>query len=168
MKIYINHFNLCILPDILKTLSKYKIHSEEYWQIYSSEGIYLVDNNSTIKLNPVDHDIVILKEFYEDFTLIVDPSFFIVEKVVQLPSEHVSIKVKRDIFNLNETTNTIIKNKNSIKLVIESEEVKKPNTIENNEFEYLPKDIYFELPNGSDIKNDLVKEELIVFLSLLK
>jgi hypothetical protein len=74
-----------------------------------------------------------------------------------------------NIFHLNETTNTIIKNKNSIKLVIESEEVKKSNTIESDsDSEYVSKDIYFELPNGSDIKNDLVKEELIVFLSLLK
>ena len=154
MKIYINHFNLLVLPDLLKSLSKYKVKSEEYWKIYSSEGIYLVDEKSTFKLKPVDHDIIILKKFYEEFTLIVDPSFFIIEKSTQIPSEHISIKIKREIFELNK--NNIIK-QNSIKLVIESEQIN----------EYIPKDIYFELPNDSNINDDLVKEELIVFLSLL-
>ena len=158
MKIYINHFNLLVLPDLLKSLSKYKVKSEEYWKIYSSEGIYLIDEKSTFKLKPVDHDIIILKQFYEEFTLIVDPSFFIIEKSTQIPSEHISIKIKREIFELKEN-NTI--KQNSIKLVIESEQ------INESKDEYIPKDIYFELSNDSNIKDALVKEELIVFLSLL-
>jgi hypothetical protein len=36
-----------------------------------------------------------------------------------------------------------------------------------SENEFKPRDIYFELPNGTNIDNILVKEELIVFLSLL-
>ena len=158
MKIYINHFNLLVLPDLLKSLSKYKVKIEEYWKIYSSEGIYLIDEKSTFKLKPVDHDIIILKQFYEEFTLIVDPSFFIIEKSTQIPSEHISIKIKREIFELKEN-NTI--KQNSIKLVIESEQ------INESKDEYTPKDIYFELPNDSNINDALVKEELIVFLSLL-
>ena len=158
MKIYINHFNLLVLPDLLKSLSKYKVKIEEYWKIYSSEGIYLIDEKSTFKLKPVDHDIIIFKKFYEEFTLIVDPSFFIIEKSTQIPSEHISIKIKREIFELKEN-NTI--KQNSIKLVIESEQ------INESKDEYIPKDIYFELPNDSNINDALVKEELIVFLSLL-
>jgi len=154
MKIYINHFNLLVLPDLLKSLNKYKVKSEEYLKIYTPEGIYLVDEKSTFKLKPVDHDIIILKQFYEEFTLVVDPSFFIIEKSTQIPSEHISIKIKREIFELNK--NNTIKQK-SVKLVIESEEIN----------EYIPKDIYFELPNDTNIKDELVKEELNVFLSLL-
>lgn len=171
MKIYIDHFNLRILPDLIKTLSKYKMHSEEFLQLYSPEGIYLVDLNSTMKLNPVDHEIIILKNFYEEFTLIVDPSFYIIEKTNQIPQEHITTKVKRDYFNLNDTSS---KNKNLIKLVIESEKINESNSGFNflnknySENGYVPTDIYFELPNGSNIKDDLVKEELIVFLSNLK
>jgi hypothetical protein len=165
MKIYIDHFNLNILPELIKTLSEYKRGSEEFLQLYSSDGIYLINNNSTMRLKPIDHDIIIQKKFYKEFTLIVDPSFFIVEKVVQIPPQHIARKMKRDIFNLS------ITNKKSIKLVIESEEINEPasgfNFLDNNKDNCTPKDIYFELPNGSDIKDALVKEELIVFLSLL-
>jgi len=170
MKIYINHFNLCILPDLLKNLSKYKINSEEFLQLYSPDGIYLIDHSSTMKLKPVDHDIVILNNFYENYTLIVDPSFYIVEKTQQIPPEHISTKMKREIYNLNKNS---ITNKNSIKLVIEFEEIIQTDTgfdfLNKNtiEYGYIPKDIYFELSNSSNINDALVKEELIVFLSLL-
>jgi len=170
MKIYINHFNLLVLSDLLKTLIKYKISSEDFLQLYSPEGIFLIDQGSTMKLNPIDHDIEILQNFYEEFTLIVDPSFYILEKTNQIPPEHIKIRVKRDTFDLN--NKSITKNK-LIKLVIESEKVNETesgfNFLNNNKSEngYVPKDIYFELPNGSNIKDALVKEELIVFLSLL-
>lgn len=170
MKIYINHFNLFVLPDLLKTLSKYKISSEEFLQLYSPDGIYLIDQGSTMKLKPVDHDIVILKNFYENYTVIVDPSFYIIEKTLQIPPEHITTKIKREFYNLNEKSSS---NKNSIKLVIEFEEANQIDrgfdVLNKNriEYGYLPKDIYFELPNSSNINDALVKEELIVFLSLL-
>jgi hypothetical protein len=168
MKIYINHFNLLILNNILKSLNEYLIKSEEYIQFYSPDGIFIVDEINTFKLKPVDNDIIVLNNFYNEFTLIVDPSFFIVEKVVQIPTEFISTRMKRDIFVSN--TNKI---QGEIKLVIESEIL---NQIENgfsflnkniSENEFKPRDIYFELPNGTNIDNILVKEELIVFLSLL-
>jgi len=142
--------------------------SEEFLQLYSPEGIYLIDQNSTIKLKPVDHDIIILKNFYKDLTLIVDPSYYIVEKTNQIPPEHITAKIKREFYKFNENNA-----KNSVKLVIESEKVNEThlgfdflnkNYSENG---YVPKDIYFELPNGSNVKDSLVKEELIVFLSNL-
>jgi hypothetical protein len=155
MKIYINHFNLFILPDLLKNLSKYKINSEEFLQVYSPDGIYLIDESSTMILKPVDRDIVILNNFYENYTLIIDPSFYIIEKTHQIPQEHISTKIKKEFYKLN---------KNYMKLVIEFEEIIQTDTIENG---YTPKDIYFELSNSSNINDALVKEELIVFLSLL-
>jgi len=168
MKIYINHFNLLILNNILKYIDKYLIKSEEYIQLYSPDGIFVIDENNTLKLKPVDHDVIVLNNFYNEFTLIVDPSFFIVEKVIQMPTEFISVRMKRDTFASN--TN---KTQGVIQLVIESE----INTQTENGFSFLnknifenefkPKDIYFELPNGTNIDNILVKEELIVFLSLL-
>jgi hypothetical protein len=141
MKIYINHFNLNILPEIIKSFSEYHVKTEEHLQIYSSDGIYLVDSHASFKLNPVDHNISVMNKFYEDFSLVVDPSFYIIEKVVQIPSVHVAINIKRYIFAVRKSSD--------IKLVIENQ------------------DIYFELPNGSNIEDNLVKEEIIEFLSLL-
>jgi hypothetical protein len=175
MKIYINHFNLNILPDLLKTLSNYHIKSEEYMQLYSTSGIYMIDQTSSIKLNQVDHDIVLLKNFYQDFTLIVDPSFYIAEKVVNIPPEHITTKIKRDVFALhnNNKINTNKKNHPNIKLIIETEIKSEPEEAfyflnknkTDNEDNY--RDMFFEMPNGTNVNDALVKEEIIEFLSLL-
>jgi len=170
MKIYINHFNLDILPDLIKKLTEYHVKTEEYTLIYSLDGIYIIDHISTIKLNPIDNNIIILNNFYNDFSLIVDPSFFIVEKVVQIPSEHVTSMMKRDIFSLNKNKTNPSNKKSCIKLVIEFENVSEDTLYLNKnktENDVLYKDIYFEMPNGTNIEDSLVKEEIIEFLSLL-
>jgi hypothetical protein len=168
MKIYINHFNLEVLPELIKNLTEYRVKTEEYIHLYSNDGIYQIDQSTTIKLKPIDHDISIYQNFYKDFTIIVDPSFYIVEKVVQIPPEHVSKKIKRDIFSIHKNSNS------NSKLVIETDI---PINQTRNGFEFLtkkntenaeqPVDIYFELPNGSNIEDVLVKKEIIEFLSIL-
>jgi hypothetical protein len=168
MKIYINHFNLEVLTELIKNLTDYHVKTEEYIQLYSNDGIYQIDQSTTIKLKPIDHDISIYQNFYKDFTIIVDPSFYIVEKVVQIPPEHVSKKIKRDIFSIHKNSNS------NSKLVIETDI---PINQTRNGFEFLtkkntenaeqPVDIYFELPNGSNIEDVLVKKEIIEFLSIL-
>jgi len=168
MKIYINHFNLEVLPELIKNLTDYRLKTEEYIQLYSNDGIYQIDQSTTIKLKPIDHDISIYQNFYKDFTIIVDPSFYIVEKVVQIPPEHVSKKIKRDVFSIHKNSNS------NSKLVIETDI---PINQTRNGFEFLtkkntenaeqPVDIYFELPNGSNIEDVLVKKEIIEFLSIL-
>jgi hypothetical protein len=128
MKIYINHFNLDILADLSKILSEYRVKTEEYVQIYSCDGIFMVDSATTIKLKPIDHDIIIMPKFHQDFTLIVDPSFYIVEKAGQIPPDHISEKIKRDIFVLQKNADKENKSRqqnnmnqqNKIKLVIET------------------------------------------------
>jgi len=162
MKIYINHFNLDILSDLIKNLNEYHVNTEEYIQIFSSDGLYKIDQASTLKLNPVDHDILILNNFYKNFNLIVDPSFYIIEKVVQIPLEHIASKIKRNIFSIHSNSR--------IKLIIETDIYIKSQTdfsFLNTENGEHPIDIYFELPNGTNIEDTLVKEELIEFLSIL-
>ena len=61
MKIYINNFNIEILSNIVKTIKEQYIDSETYLQIYSSDGIYQIGDNSFKKLNPTDGDIKIYK-----------------------------------------------------------------------------------------------------------
>lgn len=174
MKIYINYFNLDILSELIKKLIEYHDKTEEYIQLYSADGIYMIDQSSTTKLNPIDHDIILLENFHDDFTLIIDPSYYIVEKVTQIPPEHVTTRVKRDVFTLKKSTQTHIRNKKPcIKLIIENEIktdqdeafyfLNKNKT--ENEVQY--KDIFFEMPNGTNVNDALVKEEIIEFLSLL-
>ena len=161
MKIYINHLNLDALPELLKTLNNNYINSETYIQIYSSDGIYEINNTSSKKLMPIDNDIQILENYHENFTLLVDPSYYGVEEVFQINNEHISRKMKRCFFEFNKNS--------KIKLVIEGEVLDDKYFYEriSNEYGIAPNDIYFELPEKTNITDALVKKELIVFLSCL-
>ena len=197
MKIYINNFNIDILPSIIKSLTEYYINSETYIQIYSEDGIFQINDTSTKKQNITDKEIQIFKEYYENFTLIADPSYYTLEQTYNIPSEHLSTTVKRCFFTPD---------KNSIfKLVIEGnilEENNKNN--KNSMYDIHPYDIYIEVdkdkyqnrnnqdrnkkdPNTEkkdqnkdtndqnknvqntdlNLNDELVKQEIIVFLSLL-
>ena len=161
MKIYINHLNLDALPEILKTLSNNYINSETYIQIYSSDGIYEIKNSSSKKLIPMDSDIQILQNYHDKFTLLVDQSYYNIEETFQINNEHISRKMKKCFFELNQ--------KSKIKLVIEGEVLDDKHFYKriSNEYGIAPNDIYFELPEKTNINDTLVKNELIVFLSCL-
>ena len=161
MKIYINHLNLDALPELLKTLNNNYINSETYIQIYSSDGIYEINNTSSKKLMPIDNDIQILENYHENFTLLVDPSYYGVVEVFQINNEHISRKMKKCFFELNKNS--------KIKLVIEGEVLDDKHFYKriSNEYGIAPNDIYFELPEKTNITDALVKKELIVFLSCL-
>ena len=161
MKIYINHLNLDALPEILKKLNENYVNSETYVQIYSSDGIYEINNSSSKKLLPRDNDVQILENYYEKFTLLVDTSYYDVEEVFQINNDHISRKMKRCFFELNKNS--------KIKLVIEGEVLDDKHFYKriSNEYGIAPNDIYFELPEKTNITDALVKNELIVFLSCL-
>ena len=161
MKIYINHLNLDALPELLKTLNNNYINSETSIQIYSSDGIYEINNTSSKKLMPIDNDIQILENYHENFTLLVDPSYYSMEEVFQINNDHISRKMKRCFFEFNKNS--------KIKLVIEGEVLDDKHFYKriSNEYGIAPNDIYFELPEKTNITDALVKKELIVFLSCL-
>ena len=161
MKIYINHLNLDALPELLKTLNNNYINSETYIQIYSSDGIYEIKNSSSKKLIPMDSDIQILQNYHDKFTLLVDQSYYNIEETFQINNEHISRKMKKCFFELNQ--------KSKIKLVIEGEVLDDKHFYKriSNEYGIAPNDIYFELPEKTNINDTLVKNELIVFLSCL-
>jgi len=161
MKIYINLLNLDALPDILKLLNNYYINSYTYIHIYSIEGIYEVNNSVINKLLSHDNNIQILENYYNEFTLLVDTSYYNKEPVYQIHSNHISRKIKKCFFELNK--------KSKIKLVIEGEVVDDKHFYKRISKEYgiSPNDMYFELPENTDLNDALVKNELIEFLSCL-
>lgn len=164
MKIYINNFNIDILPSVTKTLTEYYINSETYIQIYSEDGLFQINEHSTKKQNIVDKDIEIFKEYYENFTLIADPSYYTLEQTYNIPSDHLSTKVKRCFFTPDK--------KSIFKLVIEGTILEDKHKHKNdNIFGINPYDIYIEVEKDKcqnvNLNDELVKQEIIVFLSLL-
>ena len=77
ISIYINHFNLEILPNLMNLLKENLIKTETYVQVYSIDGIYKIDSLTTKKLIAVDNNIEILNDFYNNYTLIVDKSYMV-------------------------------------------------------------------------------------------
>ena len=167
MKIYINHFNLSYLNSLLKILNNYHLKTENYLQIYSPDGVFIVNETETLQLKANDNDIITLNNFYNNFTLIVDNSFYDEERVFQIPTKYIAIKIKKDTFTLNNDKNSKLKLIIEMEIPFKTEEgfnfLNKNKDINDLQF----KDIYFELPNETNIDNILVKEELFVFLSLL-
>ena len=156
MKIYINNLNIDILNNLLHIFNDKYIDSETYIQIYSIDGIYKINDNQIKKLNIMDKEIELFQNYYNNFTLIVDKSFFIEENVHSINPEHISIKLKRCFFKSYQKSN--------IQLVIEG--LINEDLTSNKHF-IKPNDIYFEINDNIDIKDDLIKKEIIVFLSLL-
>ncbi len=165
MKIYINNLNLEILPNIMTTLNEQYIDSETYIQIYAVDGVYQINDSVIKKMNAVDNDIKIHNNYYENFTLIVDPSYYTTETVNKIPLEHITTKMKRCFFQINK--------KSDIKLVVEGPVIeettfaKKTATSSNTDYGMKPSDIYFELTDNVDITDALIKREINVFLSIL-
>jgi hypothetical protein len=160
MRIYINNFNIDLLDLVIKQITEYYIDFETYIQIYGIDGIYQISDKQINKLNCIDKNIEIFENYFEKFTLIVDPSYFEKEVVNNFNPEHISRYTKRCFFKINKNSN--------IKLVIEG--IVLDDTIllnKKNNYNINPTDIYFELSNDIDINDALVKKEIIVFLSLL-
>jgi hypothetical protein len=149
----------------MNNIKEQYIDSETFIQIYAIDGIYTITNNVIQKCNSVDSDIKIHKNYYENFELIVDPSYYTTEQVNKIPLEHISTKMKRCFFQINK--------KSDIKLVIEGPIFGDPGfttkstTTSSNDYGITPADIYFELTHNIDINDALIKKELIVFLSML-
>ena len=146
-------FNKSCKFDILETQCR---------EIYSKEGIFVISIHNYIeKLNICDKEIITIENYYNNNTLLIDKSYIMKENVHQIPPEHI-------LHNL--TRYFICTNQNSpIKLVIEysnDNDYIKDNKLNNND-KPLPFNFYLETKNEIDLNNDLIKKEIIVFLSLL-
>jgi hypothetical protein len=156
MKIYINNFNINVLPNIIKNLEDKLIHSKRYIQIYAIDGIYSIDDDKTInKVNCIDNDITIMKNYYDNYTLIIDNSYCEKELVHSFNPYHIYMQIKQCSFEIT--------NKSNIKLIIEGPVVDDITNLHG----FIPNDIYFELPSDTDINDQLIKNEINGFLSEL-
>ena len=102
-------------------------------------------------LEPIDKEICKYNNYYNNLSLIVDPSYFKKELTSCVNGgNHHSKQIKREFYKINSNT--------KIKLVIES-------CLVNNK--YHSYDIYFECENEISINDLFIKQELIEFLSIL-
>ena len=155
MKIYINNLNIDILDIILGKINDYLLQYETYIKIYSIEGIFKINESIIKKLISIDKEIIIIKNYYEDFSLLLDTSYFHEELATNIPFEHITTNMKRCIFKLDKKSN--------VELVIEGSTM----NVSLNKWGFKPNDMYFQINENIDINDALIKKEIILFLSLL-
>lgn len=149
MKIYINNLNLDIINNIAIKLKDYFLYSDKYLNIYTDEGIYMIDDKEILFLTAIDKKINIIENYYEKFTLIVDSSFYKKEKNTSINGKNIlAFKVEKEIYKINKNSNLSF-------------------IIEHNKSDNDINDIYFELENNDDIEQLFIKKEIIEFLSML-
>ena len=151
MKIYINNLNLNILYELSNNFKNLLIDTKQYIVLYTEEGIYEINNKLIYHLEQIDRDIKKYENFYNEFTLIVDPSFF--NKHIEtsiIGTKHISNQIVKYIYKLNK--------KSDLNLIIE---------YYLHDSKMIENDIYFELNKEIDIDEIFIKKELIEFLSLL-
>lgn len=153
MKIYINHFNLSIIKDILPKFDKQYVYSENYLQVYTDQGIFKVEKGNIYSLTPVDKIIQIYENYYDNMDMIIDFSYFKLTKSTSIyGNKHISASVKRNIYKLNKNSR--------VKLIIE---IVDNVTTEN----YNQYDIYFEIDNEHNVNELFIKCDIIEFLTIL-
>lgn len=149
MRIFIKNYNINKIADVIPLLNKYNTQLYELLEVYSTDGIYNIDSNNLVKLNYTDIPITSINNYYKDISILIDKSYINIEKVSQLPPEHIAISINKQSFFVNKTS--------PIKMILET-------INDNNNTLY---NFYFEMKDELDINNVFIKEELIVFLSLL-
>ena len=127
----------------INKLSKYQRSSVETVNIFSTDGLFVVDNKTIYKLCLVDDAI---SGSIHEYDLIRDNTIITREVVNQIPADHVAISTI--------TTRYTIGPKSNIALIIEQSFSK-------------PSYLYFEIDDGYTTNDMSINEDLNVFLSVL-
>jgi len=154
MKIFIENYPLFNLNNIIPSLKKHLVDTKQLMEITSSEGQYYIDNSKVYKIIVNDKEIVMYKNYYNGFNLLLDYSYAVMIETNQIPNHNIEVMYKYYYFASNKSS--------KLKLVIQ--------TIYDNADEINninPIDFYFETEGDVEINNIFFKDEINVFLSLL-
>ena len=152
MKIYIENYNIENLSKKMKGLNKYLTNKTNVIEVYSDEGIFVIDQQNIYNVDYLDKPIKNGKYISETgtvFNMIIDTSETTRTIVNQLPPDNIIMKTETQVYQINATSKT--------KLVVIS-------TLSKAINEYKPCDFYFDVSNDIDINSPIFKEDINVFL----
>ena len=147
MKIYINNYNIDNLSKKLKGLNEYLINKTNSIEIYSDEGIYLVDENNIYNITYLDRPIQKIN-YTDDIEMSIDLSTTNSIIVNQLPSDNIIVKLATYIYKICP--------RSKVNLIVNF-------TLTKN-MEYKPYNFYFDVSDDIDINGPIFKEDINVFL----
>ena len=152
MKIYIENYNIENLSKKMKGLNKYLTNKTNVIEVYSDEGIFIIDQQNIYKVDYLDKPIKKGKYISETsvaINMMIDTSETSRTIVNQLPPDNVILKTETQVYQINATSKT--------KLIVIS-------TLNKAVNEYKPHDFYFDVSNDIDINSPIFKEDINVFL----
>jgi hypothetical protein len=152
MKIYIENYNIENLSKKMKGLNKYLTNKINVIEVYSDEGIFVIDQQNIYKVDYLDKPIKKGKYISETsavFSMIIDTTETTKAIVNQLPPNNVIMKTETQVYEINASSKT--------KLVVIL-------TLNKAVNEYKPYDFYFDVSNDIDINSQIFKEDINVFL----
>ena len=152
MKIYIDNYNITNLSKKMKGLNKYLTNKTNEIDVYSDDGIFLIDQQNIQKVTYLDKPVKKVKYMNETntiFNMTIDSSETIITIVNQLPPDNLIMKTETQVYQTSITS--------KVKLVIVS-------LLNRQLNEYKPHDFYFDVSNDIDINSPIFKEDINVFL----
>jgi len=170
-KIYIKDFNpKNITKPVLEELDKHFRFSNNYCELFSPSGIFIIEKNKVIKKVPIDAPLKYVD--FEEVQLILDNSYFKEEEVIsQIPFHNFYRTITRFYYSRDDDSKS--KEKAKLQLIIEGHYENKINALNslstnriNKYTDFVVDNLYFLAKEELD--NYLMKKELNVFLSLLK
>tara|TARA_E500000178_G_scaffold348411_1_gene403466 strand:- start:1181 stop:1612 length:432 start_codon:yes stop_codon:yes gene_type:complete len=142
MKLYIKNLTI---NNIIKN-DKLHIKYNNFNKIYSKEGIFIIENNSIIRLNFYeDQSPITYYKYINNYDVICDKTKTSKEKVFQIPSNHYFSKCVEHTIQLS--------SKSIVSLII---------VFSNNKIN----DYYF-ITNETDINNQFIKDEINELISYI-
>lgn len=152
MKIYIDNYNIENLRKKMKSLNKYLTNKTNSIEVYSDEGIFVIDQQNIYNVTYLDKPIKKVKYINNNgitFDMMIDTSETTKTIVNHLPQDNIIIKTETQIYQIDSSSKT--------RLVVNSRVNKQVN-------EYKPYDFYFDVSNDIDINSPIFKEDINVFL----
>ena len=152
MKIYIDNYSIKNLSKKMKGLNKYLTNKTNVIEVYSDEGIFVIDQQNIYNVDYLDKPIKNGKYISETgtvFNMIIDTSETTRTIVNQLPPDNIIMKTETHVYEINASSKT--------KLVVIL-------TLNKAINEYKPYDFYFDVSNDIDINSPIFKEDINVFL----
>jgi hypothetical protein len=140
MRIYIDNLKI---PNIETNVLKFdQTKRIEYQNIYSSEGIFRIQNNNIIKLIPKDSPIK--KINYNNITFLIDKSKYeVIKNIYNIPFNHMLYNIKQIEYKLY--------NKSKITLIVE--------------YNQAYQNIYFS--TNEENLDTILKDNILEYLSLI-
>jgi len=162
MKIYVCNYEATKLTEILSQLDKYFSRTELKYEMYSEQGMFIVNNNKTYSMKINMDKTEKFENYIDDWDLWVDSSEITYELASQIPVDILVEPIIGFVYEMDK--------KSKIKMIVDglydaniSIQVTKINKYKG----FVPRDFYFYIEGKTNMNDLNIKEELNEFLSLL-